>query len=74
MDVVFEDTAVGGLQCQQVLIPSLDGLQPVFCVLCLSLIRGRPKDRDYSQKRDRHFAGMTEKGKETRIDGEVKAQ
>lgn len=43
VDVIFEDAAVGGFQCQQVLIPSLDGLQPVLCVLCLSLIRARPK-------------------------------
>lgn len=45
MDVIFEDTAVGGLQSQQVLIPGLDGLQPVLCVLRLSLIRGKPKNR-----------------------------
>lgn len=47
VDVVFEDTAVGGLQGQQVLVPSLDGLQPVLCVLCLSLIRERTKDRGW---------------------------
>lgn len=45
VDVIFEDAAVGGLQCQQVFIPSLDGLQPVLCVLCLSLIRARPKKK-----------------------------
>lgn len=45
VDVIFEDAAVCGLQCQQVFIPSLDGLQPVLCVFCLSLIRARPKNK-----------------------------
>lgn len=41
VDVIFEDAAVGGLQRQKVLIPGLDSLQPVLCVLSLSLIRER---------------------------------
>lgn len=37
VDVVLEHAAVGGLQHQEVLIPGLDGLQPVLSVFGLSL-------------------------------------
>lgn len=45
MDVIFEDAAVGGLESQQVLIPGLYGLQPVLCVLRLSLIGEKKRDK-----------------------------
>lgn len=44
VDVIFEDTAVGGLESKQVLISRLDGLQLVLCVLGLSLIGERERD------------------------------
>lgn len=37
MDIIFEDTAIGGLEGKQVLVPGFDGLEFVFCVLSLSL-------------------------------------
>lgn len=39
MDVIFEDTAVGGLKRYEVLVPGLDGLEFVLRVLGLSLMR-----------------------------------
>lgn len=48
MDVIFEDTAVGGLKRQQVLVPGFDGLQFVLCVLGLSLIDAVKAEREKS--------------------------
>lgn len=39
MNVVLEHAAVGRLQSQQVLVPSLDGFQPVLSVFGLALKR-----------------------------------
>lgn len=57
MDVIFEDTAVGGLQSEQVLIPGFDGLQFILCVLSLSLLgereRGTTRHEGGTQGNDR---------------------
>ena len=51
MDVIFKDAAIGGLESEQVLVPRLDGLQPVLCVLGLSLIGERERERERSNDR-----------------------
>lgn len=51
MDVVFEDTVVGGLQSKKVLIPGLDGFQLVLSVFCLPLrIKGKNRRMRQQQK------------------------
>lgn len=37
VDVVLEHRGIGGFQGQQILVPCLDCLQSVLCVLCLAL-------------------------------------
>ena len=71
MDVIFEDTAVGGLKRQQVLVPGFDGLQFVLCVLGLSLIKprqSREKERNANLKQTRKKV-MTEKREKKRGQG-----
>lgn len=46
MDVVLEDAAVGGFQRQKVLVPGLDGFQPVLSVLGLALRWEKERERD----------------------------
>ena len=53
MDVIFEDAAIGGLESEQVLVPRLDGLQPVLCVLGLSLVGEREGVRERYPARGR---------------------
>ena len=61
MDVVFEHTAVGGFQSQQVLIPGLGGFQPVLCVLSLPLREG---EREGERSRHTNKEGRESKERE----------
>lgn len=49
MNIILEYRCIGGFQSQQILVSCLNGLQSVFCVLCLALEENHKQNRGYKE-------------------------